>query len=163
MRLPKRAFSNRVCLVGPSVSKQCKAVALLVENRGILDVRSDCPADNLKRSSGEIYVACKSILDLTKIGSTTKVVLCAKLAPVPVVAVQPAKSFCVQSTRPTTVTRGAGQIRNYPSTTPGAESTLDSVVSRLIFVSIVDVTPVPRKFPLTGPAKRGVADAATAM
>ena len=56
-----------------------------------------------------------------------------------------------------------GQIRNYPSTTPGAESTLDSVVSRLIFVSIVDVTPVPRKFPLTGPAKRGVADAATAM
>ena len=51
----------------------------------------------------------------------------------------------------------------YPSTTPGAESTLDSVVSRLIFVSIIDVTPVPRKLPVTGPAKRGVADAAAAM
>ena len=36
-----------------------------------------------------------------------------------------------------------GQIRNYPSTTPGAESSLDSVASRLISASIVDVTPEP--------------------
>lgn len=64
-----------------SVGKDDKAYAILIEKDRIRNARSGDAPDDLKPSSGEIYLACKSILELTAPGNDTKTFMRDTLAP----------------------------------------------------------------------------------
>ncbi len=64
-----------------SVDKGNMTGALLAEKRSICAARPDAPADDLKPASGEIYVACKKILNLTQCGNDAKTFMRDTLAP----------------------------------------------------------------------------------
>ena len=55
-----------------SVDKSDRVEELLSEKKRIRDSRTDNPSDDLKPASGEIYNACKDILDLTQPGNNSK-------------------------------------------------------------------------------------------
>lgn len=63
-----------------SVGKAGKTEELLTEKERIRSSRTDDAKDDLKPSSGEIYVACKKILDLTQCGNTAEEFMQATLA-----------------------------------------------------------------------------------
>lgn len=64
-----------------SVNKEDKTDELLAAKSKILDDRDEVPSDDLKPVSGEIYLACKSMLDLTQCGNDTKTFMRDTLAP----------------------------------------------------------------------------------
>ena len=64
-----------------SVGKADKAQELLTKKESIRAARTGDAKDDLKPASGEIYVACKRILDLTQCGNTTEEFMQATLAP----------------------------------------------------------------------------------
>ena len=64
-----------------SVGKADKAQELLTKKESIRTARTGDAKDDLKPASGEIYVACKRILDLTQCGNTTEEFMQATLAP----------------------------------------------------------------------------------
>ena len=57
-----------------SEGKGSEIKKLLCKKQSILANRPDDPSDDLKRASGEIYVACKDILSLTPVRKQHKVV-----------------------------------------------------------------------------------------
>ena len=60
-----------------------KADELIAEKKRIIDARSDSsPSDDLKPASGQIYNACKNILNLTGFGNNTEAFMRDTLAPV---------------------------------------------------------------------------------
>lgn len=65
-----------------SENKEDKIEELLTEKQRILDNRPEGPADDLKRASGQIYVACKNILGLPQRGNDTKAFMRDMLAPI---------------------------------------------------------------------------------
>ena len=75
-------FSDEVlrCLAD-SVSKGDRADELLYKKKSILDQMTDRPMDDLKPASGEIYNACRLILELTQSGSNAKTFMRDTLAP----------------------------------------------------------------------------------
>ncbi|MDE2799254.1 MAG: AAA family ATPase [Gemmatimonadota bacterium] len=64
-----------------SVCKKDKAEELLKKKQSILANRPNDPPDNLKPASGEIYNACKDILNLTQCGNDAKTFMRDTLAP----------------------------------------------------------------------------------
>ena len=64
-----------------SVNREDKTDELLAGKDAIRTSRSDDAPDDLKPSSGEIYVACKTILGLTSPGNTAKTFMRDTLAP----------------------------------------------------------------------------------
>ncbi len=64
-----------------SVGKADKAQELLTEKERIRAARTNDAKDDLKPASGEIYIACKKILDLTQRGNTTEEFMQETLAP----------------------------------------------------------------------------------
>ena len=64
-----------------SVCKEDKAEELLSKKQSILANRPDDPSDDLKPASGEIYIACKNILNLTQCGNDAKTFMRDTLAP----------------------------------------------------------------------------------
>ena len=64
-----------------SISKEDRADTLLSEKERIRNARSGDAPDDLKPSSGEIYLACKRILELTAPGNDTKTFMRDTLAP----------------------------------------------------------------------------------
>ena len=64
-----------------SVGMGDKADELLAKKRDALSARSGDPPDDLKSASGEIYVACRKILNLTQAGNNTKTFARDTLAP----------------------------------------------------------------------------------
>ena len=64
-----------------SVNEENKVDALLARKREIRDAKSGGPTDDLKPTSGEIYVACKDILSLTQRGNDAKAFMRDTLAP----------------------------------------------------------------------------------
>ena len=64
-----------------SVGKADKIDDLLAEKKRILDNRTGDAPDDLKPASGEIYLACKSILELTNPGNDAKAFMRDTLAP----------------------------------------------------------------------------------
>ncbi|MDE0146015.1 MAG: AAA family ATPase [Nitrospira sp.] len=64
-----------------SVDKTDKMEELLAKKGHIRSTRTDDAKDDLKPASGEIYVACKKILDLTQCGNTTEEFMQETLAP----------------------------------------------------------------------------------
>ena len=64
-----------------SVGKEDKADELLVKKQDIRDARPGDRADDLKPASGELYVACKDILKLTRCGNDAKSFMRDTLAP----------------------------------------------------------------------------------
>ena len=65
-----------------SAGKADKINELLAEKNRILDERTGDAPDDLKPASGEIYLACKRILELTNPGNTTKTFMRDTLAPI---------------------------------------------------------------------------------
>ena len=65
-----------------SAGKADKIDELLAEKNRILDERTGDAPDDLKPASGEIYQACKRILELTNPGNTTKTFMRDTLAPI---------------------------------------------------------------------------------
>ena len=65
-----------------SAGKADKINELLAEKNRILDERTGDAPDDLKPVSGEIYLACKRILELTNPGNTTKTFMRDTLAPI---------------------------------------------------------------------------------
>ena len=64
-----------------SVGKADKTEELLTEKKRIRSVRASDAKDDLKPASGEVYVACKRILDLIQCGNTTEEFMQETLAP----------------------------------------------------------------------------------
>ena len=64
-----------------SVGKADKIDELLAEKKRILDNRTGDAPDDLKPASGEIYLACKSVLELTNPGNDAKAFMRDTLAP----------------------------------------------------------------------------------
>ena len=64
-----------------SVGKTDKADDLLAEKQRIINQRAGDAPDDLKPASGDIYNACKSILELTNPGNNTKSFIRDTLAP----------------------------------------------------------------------------------
>ena len=64
-----------------SEDKEDKADELLEKKQEILVARTEGPADDLKRASGQIYVACKEKLDLTQPGDDAREFMRETLAP----------------------------------------------------------------------------------
>ena len=64
-----------------SVGKADKTEELLTEKERIRSARTDNAKDDLKPASGDIYVACKKLLDLTQCGNTTEEFMQETLAP----------------------------------------------------------------------------------
>ena len=64
-----------------SVGKADKIDDLLAEKKRILDNRTGDAPDDLKPASGEIYLACKSVLELTNPGNDAKIFMRDTLAP----------------------------------------------------------------------------------
>jgi len=58
--------------LGLSVGKADKVDDLLAEKQRIIERRTEDAPDDLKPASGEIYIACKSILELTNPGNSAK-------------------------------------------------------------------------------------------
>lgn len=75
-------FDNEVLqALAMSAGKGSEIKKLLCKKQSILDNRPDDPPDDLKLASGEIYVACKKILNLTQCGNDTKTFMRDTLAP----------------------------------------------------------------------------------
>ena len=75
-------FDDEVlCALVASVGNENKADEVLAKKKRILEARPDRPSDDLKPASGEIYVACKNILDLTQCGNTTEAFMRDSLSP----------------------------------------------------------------------------------
>ena len=64
-----------------SVGRIDKVSDLLAEKQSILSNRTGDAADDLKPASGDIYNACKSILELTNPGNNAKTFMRDTLAP----------------------------------------------------------------------------------
>ena len=64
-----------------SEDKEDKADELLETKQEIIVARAEGPADDLKRVSGQIYVACKEKLDLTQSGDDAREFMRETLAP----------------------------------------------------------------------------------
>ena len=64
-----------------SEKKEDKTEELLAEKQRIRAVKSGSPQDDLKPACGEIYVACKNILGLTRCGNNAKTFMRDTLAP----------------------------------------------------------------------------------
>ena len=64
-----------------SVGKDDKGAELSAKKKSIRKSRPDDPPDDLKPSSGQIYLACKQILGLTQPGNHTKIFMRDTLAP----------------------------------------------------------------------------------
>ena len=75
-------FDNEVLgALALSVGKADKISDLLAEKKRILDNRTGDAPDDLKPASGEIYLACKSVLELTNPGNRAKTFMRDTLAP----------------------------------------------------------------------------------
>ena len=75
-------FDDEVlCTLAESVGNENKVDELLAKKKRILETRPDSQLDDLKPASGEIYVACKSILGLTQCGNTSEAFMRDTLAP----------------------------------------------------------------------------------
>lgn len=70
-----------VCALAMAVGKEDVVENLMAKKEAILARRTEDAKDDLKRASGEIYVACKRILGLVKCGSDTKSFMRTTLAP----------------------------------------------------------------------------------
>ena len=64
-----------------SVAKDDMVEDLLAAKQGALTVRTDRAPDDLKRISGEIYNACKSVLQLANPGNNARTFMRDTLAP----------------------------------------------------------------------------------
>ena len=64
-----------------SQGQEDKTEDILAEKQRIRDTKSSNPQDDLKLASGEIYVACKRVLNLTQCGNTVKSFMRDTLAP----------------------------------------------------------------------------------
>ena len=75
-------FDDEV-LIELAVSKGMKdqVATLLAKKKKIREAKPNCPIDDLKPVSGEIYIACKRTLNLSQCGNTTKAFMRDTLAP----------------------------------------------------------------------------------
>ena len=75
-------FDDEVlCCLATSVGKGDKIEELFVKKKSIRQSRLNDPPDDLKPASGEIYLACKSILSLTQCGNDAKTFMRDTLSP----------------------------------------------------------------------------------
>ena len=75
-------FDDEVLVrLGSSVGREDKIQELLDKKKSILETKLDDPPDNLKPSSGQIYIACKQTLSLTQVGNDANTFMRDTLAP----------------------------------------------------------------------------------